>query len=66
MMYSYKVTNELKTSRWKKFLRWFGIINPRVEFEVVLNYSAYLVGDTLLTSSVPFLILERRFMMKPF
>jgi hypothetical protein len=60
MMYSYKVTNELKTSRWKKFLRWLRIIKPRVEFKIVLNYAYYLVGEQLLTGSGTTLLIVGR------
>lgn len=43
----YLVTTELKTSIWKKILRFFRLIKKREEFEIIFEHSIFEENDTL-------------------
>jgi hypothetical protein len=43
----YLVTPELKTSRWKRLLRFFRIIKKREQFQLHLLYDYFAVGTLL-------------------
>lgn len=44
---NYTVTRELKTPWWKKLLRFFGLTDPREEFDIQVSLDAFDVGDIL-------------------
>jgi hypothetical protein len=46
-MNNYLVTLELKTSWWKKILRFFKIIKQREEFKITLYTNCFKKGDIL-------------------
>lgn len=45
--YRYTLTTELNTPLWKKILRFLRIIKPREEFELVMSFDAFSVGDII-------------------
>lgn len=46
-MTNYLVTNELKTTLWVRFCRFFKLKKKREEFYITLNYDGYVKNDTL-------------------
>jgi len=44
-MYRYTLTTELKTPLWKRGLRFLRLMKPREEFELVMSFDAFWVGD---------------------
>lgn len=46
-MTRYTVTLELKTPWYKKALRYLGLMKPRIEFEILLVYSYFSVGNII-------------------
>ncbi len=46
-MITYIVTKEIKTSWWKKLLRFLSLIKPREEFEICFSYNKFNVGEVL-------------------
>lgn len=43
-MITYKVTPELNTPLWKKFLRWLRLMKPRTEFELCFESKWFSKG----------------------
>lgn len=43
----YKVTTELKTSWWLRLLRWLRLKPKREDFDLLLNYDYFKVGEIL-------------------
>lgn len=46
-MERYTVTLELETPRWKRALRLFNIIPQRKEFDIMVSYYNYDIGDII-------------------
>jgi hypothetical protein len=47
---TYLVTTELKTSKWKKLLRFFRLIKQREEFKLTFYSDHFKAGDILIRS----------------
>ncbi len=58
-MTTFKITLEIKTSKWKKFLRFFKIIKQREEFELIFYDDFYEIGDIINTGMHEFLIIKK-------
>lgn len=48
----YIVTTELKTSIWKKVLRFFRLIKKREEFEIIFEHPIFEENDILINSYI--------------
>lgn len=46
-MVSYKVTTEIRTSRWLKVLRFLRIKSKREEFEICFDKDLFRLGDII-------------------
>lgn len=58
---TYKVTTEIKTSWWKKLLRFFKLLKPRVEFSCSFYEELFKKDDIISTDCGlgSFLIIEK-------
>jgi hypothetical protein len=57
----YLVTSEIiPPSRWKKFLRFFRIAKKRIEWELMLTYDGFSIGDVLNSSDNLLLIIGKK------
>lgn len=55
---TYKVTTELYTPRWKKFLRWIGVYKPLAYFRLSFVEAHYTKGEIINGMGTELLILE--------
>lgn len=59
-MTRYIITMELKTSKWKRFLRFFRIIKPREEFELNFLDDYWKPNEIIWSGGEKFLILKKK------